>query len=585
MSLICAYIPAGKTQYVAYSTTTLNATLNSNPPQIQAANDSGGTWTNNADGDYTYTFKTKAPADFDATATHSIGISANRDLTEFMEQDEWARVANDVYTFVPDGSAVKITRNITPTSACNNCHDPLFAHGGSRKQVELCILCHTPQTVNPDTGLTQDMPVLIHKIHMGKNLPSVKAGTPYRIWHRGAWSDFSKVGFPGGVDELKTCTVCHQNAPQADAYLKPSRAACGSCHDDVDFASGKGHVNMPQISDNQCATCHVAGGTSEFDATIIGAHTVATRSKLMPGVIFSITKVDSAAPGASPVVTFTVKDKAGNIVDISKMDNLSLVMTGPTADYAGYTSEDVRKAPPSGDGYVYTFNAKLPANAKGSYAVGIEGYKNVVLLPGTTKQQTARDIGFNQVAYFSVDGSPVQKRRQVVSQANCTKCHDKLMLHGGFRQNVEYCVVCHNPMVTDVSMRAKGDTPESINLKTMVHKIHTGEELTNDFTVMGHGNSVNNFNEVAYPGDRRNCGGCHMAGTYNLPLPEGLISQASPRDYINPMQPVTGACLSCHTSQSTAAHAVLQTSETLGESCNTCHGPNAEAAVTKAHAR
>ena len=68
--------------------------------------------------------------------------------------------------------------------------------------------------------------MLIHKIHMGKNLPSVKAGTPYRIWHRGAWSDFSDVGFPSGTDELMTCAVCHQKAPQADnAMTNPTRAA------------------------------------------------------------------------------------------------------------------------------------------------------------------------------------------------------------------------------------------------------------------------------------------------------------------------------------------------------------------------
>ena len=53
MSFIAAYIPAGQTQYVSYTTTVANATLNSNPPQTQAANDSGGTFTTNAIGDYT----------------------------------------------------------------------------------------------------------------------------------------------------------------------------------------------------------------------------------------------------------------------------------------------------------------------------------------------------------------------------------------------------------------------------------------------------------------------------------------------------------------------------------------------------
>ena len=58
-----------------------------------------------------------------------------------------------------------------------------------------------------------DMKVLAHKIHMGSSLPSVKAGTPYRIWHRGAWSDFSTVVFP---QDVRNCTTCHSSdAPQA----------------------------------------------------------------------------------------------------------------------------------------------------------------------------------------------------------------------------------------------------------------------------------------------------------------------------------------------------------------------------------
>jgi OmcA/MtrC family decaheme c-type cytochrome len=587
MSLIAAYIPAGQTQYFSYTTTVAKPTIpgNTNPAQTQAANDSGGTWAKNADGDYTYTFKTKAPTNFDPKVTHAIGISANRNLSEFITQIEWQAIGNDVYNFVPDGSPVKVTRSVVPTAVCNNCHDPMFGHGGSRITVELCILCHTPQTINPDTQLSQDMPVLIHKIHMGKNLPSVVAGTPYRIWHRGAWSDFSDVGFPSGVDELKTCEVCHQKAPQAANYFNPSRAACGACHDNVNFATGVNHVNLPQVSDNECANCHKPQGETEYDASIKGAHMVATRSQQLPGVVFAVTAVDNAKPGQKPSVTFSVNDKTGNSLDISKMDFLNLVLAGPTTDYNGYVSEDVRQAKPSGRQFVYTFSAALPGNASGSYAVGIEGYKNFTINPGTVNSAVVRDVGFNKVFYFPVGAAKVAPRRQVISQALCAGCHDKLMLHGGIRQNVEYCVVCHSPTVTDSGMRKTGDIPESINFKTLIHKIHTGSNLTTDFTVIGHGGSVNNYNDVGYVGDRRDCEKCHLPGTYDLPLPDGLINQTTPRDYLTTQGPATAACLSCHTTKAAASHAATMTSPTLGEACEACHGPNAEASVVKAHAR
>jgi OmcA/MtrC family decaheme c-type cytochrome len=585
---IAAYIPNGHREYVAYTTSVAKATLNNNPQQIQAGRDSGGTFTDNAVGDYTYTFATKAPKGFDVTATHTIGVAAQRDLSEFMTYDEWTETSNDTYNFVPNGSKVTTIRSVVPTSACNQCHDPLIGHGGSRNTVEMCILCHTPQTINPDTGLTQDMPVLIHKIHMGQNLPSVKAGTPYRIWHRGAWSDFSDVAFPSGTDELQTCTVCHQNAPQADNYKTvPTQAACGACHDDVNFATGKNHSsgNIVQLDDHQCNYCHIPQGTIEYDNSIVGAHTVGTRSSQLPGVKFTIVRVDNAKPGQKPTVTFTVKDGKGNTVDITTMSSLSLVMAGPTTDYNGYTSEDARKATLTGGQFAYTFATALPASAAGTYVVGIEGYNNVTIYPGTAKTQTVRDVGFNQVFYFSVDGSKVAARRQVVNQATCTGCHNKMMFHGGFRQNIEYCVVCHNPQMTDSAMRAKGDTPESINFKTMIHKIHTGADLATQFTVMGHGNSVNNYNDVGYVGDRRDCSQCHLPGTNQVPLPAGAASQVAPRDYLNPLPPTAGACLSCHTTQAAAAHAAINISPTLGEACAACHSTTSEASVDKVHAR
>src|SRR5207248_3312234 len=78
LRFVAAYIPNGKTQYVAYTTTVLKSTLNSNPAQTQAGTDSGGKFTlvDATTGTYDYTFGTKAPATFDATATHSIGMQA-----------------------------------------------------------------------------------------------------------------------------------------------------------------------------------------------------------------------------------------------------------------------------------------------------------------------------------------------------------------------------------------------------------------------------------------------------------------------------------------------------------------------------
>ena len=172
----------------------------------------------------------------------------------------------------------------------------------------------------------------------------------------------------------------------------------------------------------------------------------------------------------------------------------------------------------------------------------------------------------------------------MVSQAHCNSCHERLYFHGGNRQNVEFCVTCHNTQVDDSSVRQAGDIPESINFKTMIHKIHTGKELTTDFTVIGHGSSVNNYNEVGYVGDRRDCESAISPGTYELPLPDGLLNQPTPRDYLKTQAPATAACLSCHTTKAAASHALTMTSP-LGEACDACHGPNSEASVSKVHAR
>jgi OmcA/MtrC family decaheme c-type cytochrome len=567
VSFLAAYIPAGQKQYVAYNTQVAKATLNSNTA-TQATTDKGGVFAKVADGKYTYTFKTKLPAGYDASATHSIGAYATRNLAEF---NLGSYGKDDVYTFVPNGAPVTVVRNIIDTATCNKCHDPISAHGGARQKIEMCDLCHTPQTSNPDTLLTMDMPVLIHKIHMGKDLPSVVAGGKYQIFHRGAWSDFSDVGFP---TDQRNCEVCHQpGTKQADAWLQPSRAACGSCHDNVNFASGENHVNLPQVSDNQCHNCHQPDG-DEFDTSIKGAHTVPTQSKALTGVVFKILKVDAAA-GSKPTVTFTVKDNSGKPLLPSDLTRLNIVIAGPNSDYSGYVSESALKAPATTEGtYTYTMAYVIPATATGSYTIGIEGRKDAVLMAGTVKQQTVRDLGKNVSFSFSVDGSPVASRRQIVDTEKCNSCHYKIGLHGGNRNAVEQCVLCHNPNQTDTQKPA-----EAIDFRTMVHKIHTGKSLTNTYQI-----GSAKFNEVGYPGDRRNCDTCHVNGSQQLPLKDDLLSVTTPRGYTTTTPPTAAACQGCHDNKSTAAHALSNTN-VIGESCATCHGPSAEFSVDQVHAR
>ena len=262
---------------------------------MQAGTDTGGKYTlvDAATGAYNYTFATKVPLAYDPTVTHTIGAQASRNLSTYGYPTDYS---NNVFKFVPNGSEVTVLRDVVNEAACNGCHDPLTAHGGPRTEIAYCVLCHTPQSTNPDSLNTVDLKVFIHKLHMGSSLPSVVAGTPYYVEHRGAREDFSKVVFP---QDIRNCTTCHAGGPtQASSWkTNPSRAACGSCHDDVNFATGQNHVNLVQVDDTQCTNCHVSTQHTEFDASIPGAHTVPNNSASLPGIVLKVIKVTVANAG------------------------------------------------------------------------------------------------------------------------------------------------------------------------------------------------------------------------------------------------------------------------------------------------
>jgi OmcA/MtrC family decaheme c-type cytochrome len=202
-------------------------------------------------------------------------------------------------------------------------------------------MCHTPQTTDADTGNTVDMKVFIHKIHIGSSLPSVKAGTPYQIiGFQNSVNDWSTVVYPPDVRRCQTCHNPNNNAAQTNAWLaRPTRAARGSRHGDVNFATGQNHSagNLPQVSDNQCARCHIPQGDLEFDPSINGAHVYPLESAANPGLVFQILNVDNGGRGQNPTVKFRVQDFQGNGVSMTQLtggsNRLALLMAGPTSDY------------------------------------------------------------------------------------------------------------------------------------------------------------------------------------------------------------------------------------------------------------
>ena len=339
---IAAYIPKGQTQFSSYVVSTVKAVQGS-ATGTQAAGDSGGTTTTVSTGEYIYTFKNKAPAGFDPTLTNRIGIYGSRVLTQW---DLGTNYASTTYDFVPGGGTPN-ARDVVRDADCNKCHDTVSFHGGSRVGVALCIMCHQPQTVDPNTGNTLDFKGFIHSLHMGSKLPSVVAGGKYQIYGFTGYTDYSTVNFPSTylyepIDCAGTCHNPKNGAAQTNAWLtNPNRVACGGCHNDVNFATGQNHVNLPQVDDSQCSQCHIPQGELEFDASIMGAHTIPDQSKSIPGINFTMTKVTNGGAGQAPTVTFTVRDNNGNGIPMSSFttgsNSLSLTMAGPTTDY-GYTS-------------------------------------------------------------------------------------------------------------------------------------------------------------------------------------------------------------------------------------------------------
>jgi OmcA/MtrC family decaheme c-type cytochrome len=600
----------------------------------QATYEREGTLVDNGDGTYVYTFATDITTVTDPVTDAVIGYED--DLTHrFGMQIAGGGLpaVNGTHDFVPDGTDVATTRNLAMTASCNECHGELRMHG-SRYEVKYCVTCHNDADKDAVTMNGIGMTEMVHKIHMGATLPSVVAGGEYKI----GTHDYSHVGMPMG---MYNCSKCHSagdaETPDGDNWnMKPTMAACGSCHDNVNFATGAGHSpsNMAQTNNAMCATCHSA-------AAIKGYHTsnyATPNNPDLPAGLSNITyEVTSASVNASnqPVVRFRIL-----------RDTTPLTLTALPADLTGGPSFLLAYAlPQDGISAPTDYNnlgrpaaqpatvsiANLIAGTAGTLTAEANGYYTAVISSasfpaGATMRAVALQGYFTQVlnatnygrytpsVIASVTGDAV--RRSVVDDNKCLACHEQLALHGGNRvNNTAVCVTCHNP-----NLSASGKTldlanaEDSNNLKDLVHGIHASAMRENPYVFVRNFQGAArpfDWSHVTYPGQLGNCLTCHKEGTYELPVDyDALPTTTMTTDGVNATTgdvttarnnvpnatdrvntPTTSSCFYCHDSQPAVAHmeqnggAVNRVRGTVSnaESCAVCHGAGRNADIAAAH--
>lgn len=325
-------------KWVSYIVTTVPTTTAAAAPS-RPTTDNTGTLVDNGDGTYKYTFyrdvtaikgqvdgMTVSPPNnkadlgdltFNANLTHrlTIQISGNAPGTGTNTPNgvqtttgvPLKGAVDVVYDFIPaTGQPVtpaNTLRNMTTAANCNSCHSTLGGipgdnpessgagfHGGSRNNVEYCVVCHTdqrrygrteaafdPNTLTLGDGGTAntyvvdgrslgDLPNMVHKTHLGSIL--AKNGYNY------AGVQFDKGGYS---QDIRNCQKCHDSSnpatPQGDNWkTNPNRLACGACHDGINFATGTGvklrdaakgltsttnaHEPGPLADDSLCTVCH-----------------------------------------------------------------------------------------------------------------------------------------------------------------------------------------------------------------------------------------------------------------------------------------------------------------------------------------
>jgi OmcA/MtrC family decaheme c-type cytochrome len=226
----------------------------------------------------------------------------------------------------------------------------------------------------------------------------------------------------------------------------------------------------------------------------------------------------------------------------------------------------------------------------GTYSASIWGRKNTVV-GRQNEVQTYNGIGeastFNLLFGAATTVAPYDL---ISSGDNCNACHTMVgPFHGGNRRDFNTCVLCHGVAGSEdwpiyaSPIASQPTTGVTINFRTMLHKIHRGKDLAEgaNYVVLGNSSSVNTFENVVFPAmpsGTMECTKCHgSSAAWKDPAARQHPAQTTPA------RAWRAACGACHDTSADAAHIDAMTSGSGSESCEVCHGTDAEFAVELMH--
>jgi OmcA/MtrC family decaheme c-type cytochrome len=369
---------------------------------------------------------------------------------------------------------------------------------------------------------------MIHGIHNSENMPT---GKFFYYW--GGAPVPQPNGFTIGFPSYMTnCANCHDTAQGAVAAASAvvNWSNCMSCHQSwAGFTGAAAAFHTAMTITTDCSTCH-DGATAP--ATIAGFHNGLVNERgglLWDGADQAVVqgqRIDMKITG----VTFT--DTTLTVTWTAKLDgtavnpcNAVATASAPaffaaTADTAtGQTAGSfaILQGSAQGDDWV---NAGVPGNASPgqpystnltnsntkcasnvatsaikNQAYTVTGDKGVAALQGRAQVLFAGNSKVILVRskdptyeYKLSDGTAATARRTIVDTAKCLNCHaGSLYQHGGNRiDNVDLCVVCHNPASSDGNNRQlfgvtattayDGKPGETYDMRNFVHALHAGGE-------------------------------------------------------------------------------------------------------------